>query len=34
VVNFPAKKWFTGNDAETLFERLEAHGQDLEGLRV
>jgi phospholipase C len=27
VVNFPAKKWFTGNDAETLFERLEAHGK-------
>jgi len=27
VVNSPAKKWFTGNDAETLFERLEAHGK-------
>jgi phospholipase C len=27
VVNFPAKKWFTGNDAETIFERLEAHGK-------
>ena len=27
TVNFPAKKWFTGNDAETLFERLEAHGK-------
>ncbi len=27
TVNFPAKKWFIGNDAETLFERLEAHGK-------
>jgi phospholipase C len=27
VVNFPAKKWFTENDAETIFERLEAHGR-------
>jgi len=27
VVNSPAKKWFTGNNAETLFERLEAHGK-------
>jgi phospholipase C len=27
AVNFPAKKWFTNNDAETLFERLEAHGR-------
>jgi phospholipase C len=27
VVNRPAKKWFTDNDAETLFERLEAHGK-------
>ena len=27
VVNSPAKKWFTGNDAETIFERLEAHGK-------
>ena len=27
VVNFPARKWFTGNDAETLFERLEAHAK-------
>jgi phospholipase C len=27
AVNFPAKKWFTGNDAETIFERLEAHGK-------
>ena len=21
------KEWFTGNDAETIFERLEAHGR-------
>jgi phospholipase C len=27
AVNFPARKWFTDNDAETLFERLEAHGR-------
>ena len=27
VVNFPVKKWFTGNDAETMFDRLEAHGK-------
>jgi len=27
VVNSPVKKWFEGNDAETLFERLEAHGK-------
>jgi phospholipase C len=27
VVNFPARKWFTGNDAETIFERLEEHGK-------
>jgi len=27
VVNSPAKKWFTSNDAETIFERLEAHGK-------
>ena len=27
VVNSPMKKWFTGNDAETIFERLEAHGK-------
>ena len=27
VVNGPMKKWFTENDAETLFERLEAHGR-------
>jgi len=27
VVNSPAKKWFTQNDAETIFERLEAHGK-------
>jgi phospholipase C len=26
VVNSPAKKWFTENDAETIFERLEQHG--------
>ena len=27
VVNSPAKKWFTENDAETIFERLEQHGR-------
>jgi phospholipase C len=27
VVNSPAKKWFTDNDAETIFERLERHGK-------
>ncbi len=27
VVNSPVKKWFSENDAETLFERLEAHGR-------
>ena len=27
VVNGPARKWFTQNDAETIFERLEAHGK-------
>jgi phospholipase C len=27
VVNSPMKKWFTENTAETLFERLEAHGK-------
>ncbi|HEY3834326.1 MAG TPA: alkaline phosphatase family protein [Acidimicrobiia bacterium] len=27
VVNSPMKKWFTDNDAPTLFERLEAHGK-------
>jgi phospholipase C len=27
VVNSPMRKWFTANDAETLFERLEAHGK-------
>jgi phospholipase C len=27
VVNFPAKKWYTQNDAETIFERLEQHGK-------
>jgi len=27
VVNSPPGKWLTGNDAETLFERLEAHGK-------
>ncbi len=26
VVNSPARKWFTKNDAETIFERLERHG--------
>jgi phospholipase C len=27
VVNSPAKKWFTNNEAETIFERLEQHGK-------
>ena len=27
VVNNPVKKWFTKNDAETIFERLERHGR-------
>jgi phospholipase C len=27
VVNSPVKKWFTRNDAETIFERLEQHGK-------
>src|SRR5262245_55741347 len=27
VVNSPAKKWFTKNDAETIFDRLEQHGK-------
>ncbi len=27
VVNSPARKWFRGNDAETIFERLEQHGK-------
>ena len=27
VVNSPVRKWFTGNDAETIFDRLEAHGR-------
>ncbi len=27
VVNHPMTKWFTQNDAETLFERLEAQGR-------
>ena len=27
VVNSPTKKWFTKNDAETIFERLERHGK-------
>jgi phospholipase C len=27
VVNGPVTKWFTKNDAETMFERLEAHGK-------
>ncbi len=27
LVTSPAKKWFTKNDAETIFERLEAHGK-------
>ena len=27
LVNAPVKKWFQGNDAETIFERLEQHGK-------
>jgi len=27
VVNSPVSKWFTKNDAETIFERLEQHGK-------
>src|SRR5246127_5287991 len=27
VVNSPVVKWFTQNDAETIFERLEQHGK-------
>jgi len=27
VVNSPVRKWFQGNDAETIFERLEQHGK-------
>jgi len=27
VVNSPAKKWLSKNDAETIFERLEHHGR-------
>jgi phospholipase C len=27
VVNSPARKWFEKNDAEAIFERLEAHGK-------
>jgi phospholipase C len=27
VVNKPVKKWFTKNDAETIFERLDQHGR-------
>jgi phospholipase C len=27
VVNSPVKKWFSRNDAETIFERLEQHGK-------
>ena len=26
-MNSPARKWLTGNDAETIFDRLEAHGK-------
>jgi phospholipase C len=26
-VNSPVRKWFTDNDAETIFERLEQHGR-------
>src|SRR5262245_16985981 len=31
VVNGPVKKWFATNDAETIFERLEAHGKTWKG---
>jgi phospholipase C len=39
VVNSPMKKWFTKNDAETIFERLEQHGRTwkiyvMEGMSV
>jgi phospholipase C len=39
VVNSPAKKWFTNNDAETIFDRLEQHGKTwkiyvMEGMSV
>ena len=27
VVNSPVRKWFTDNNAETIFERLEQHGR-------
>ena len=27
VINSPVKKWLSANDAETIFERLEAHGR-------
>jgi phospholipase C len=27
VVNSPVRKWFTKNDAETIFDRLEQHGR-------
>jgi phospholipase C len=27
VVNSPVRKWFSENDAETIFERLEQHGR-------
>ncbi|MGZ0711343.1 alkaline phosphatase family protein (plasmid) [Coraliomargarita sp. W4R53] len=27
AVNSPVRKWFTENDTETIFERLEAHGK-------
>ncbi len=27
MVNSPVRKWFTENDAETIFERLEQHGR-------
>jgi hypothetical protein len=27
VVNSPMGKWLTDNDAETIFDRLEAHGK-------
>src|SRR5262245_48956483 len=39
VVNSPMKKWFTKNDAETIFDRLEQHGKTwkiyvMEGMSV
>ena len=34
VTNSPAMKWTEENTAETLFDRLEAHGTHVEGLRA